>query len=67
MKNAYLTYLELPDDSQKQESYYAECVSLMDFDIREELHTYGLTENDKFLEKYCIHHQLKFNEEFIVN
>ncbi len=43
-------------------------IPLMDDEIRESLHSRKDWESEQqFLDQYCIEHQLKFLEEFIIN
>jgi len=66
MKNAYETYIDMPDDSQQKECYFESCSFLMDSEISNEIHS-ACTTNDEFLKVYCTEHKKKFKEEFIVN
>ena len=68
MKNAYLTYLELPDDSSEQEWYLIHCNDAMNEDLREKLlKTPNIEDEAAMLSLYCHEHFNKFGEEFIVN
>jgi len=41
-------------------------VSLMDDDIREDLHAEGITDPQEFVNRYCERHRQKYNENFTV-
>ena len=41
--------------------------NLMDDEIREKLHSIGYENEQEFVNAYCLEHEKKFGEEFIVN
>lgn len=43
---------------------FESCVSLMDDDIREEIHAEGIEDEQEFLDAYCDRHMEKYGEEF---
>lgn len=48
-----------------READFDACVSLMDDELREQLHAEGIDDPQEFLDRYCASHAEKFNgEEF---